>query len=240
MNLSNIKAIFFDAADTLFYIKEGLGKTYAAPARKYGIDPDPQELRNAFSKHFPSAPPLAFGGVSNSERKALEKEWWYQVVIKVYNDVGMFDEFDNYFDDLFEVFRTTAWKIFPETNQVLKEIRKHGYKVVVVSNFDSRVYDVCGSLGIIEHFDDFIISSETGYAKPDPEIYKFALQRNNLKPEQCIFIGDNYINDYSAPKNLGMNALLLNRENENGNHSAEKISDLNDLITLLQNNGRPS
>ena len=37
----------FDAADTLFYIKEGLGNTYAGPAKKYGIEPDPQELRNA-------------------------------------------------------------------------------------------------------------------------------------------------------------------------------------------------
>ena len=110
MNLSNIKAIFFDAADTLFFIKEGLGNTYAAPARRYGIDPSPQDLKKAFSRHFPSAPPLAFGGVSDKERKVLEKNWWYEVVQKVYNDIGMFDEFDNYFNDLFEVFRTTAWQ----------------------------------------------------------------------------------------------------------------------------------
>ncbi len=115
-----------------------------------------------------------------------------------------------------------------------------GYKVVVVSNFDSRVYEVCTNLNIIDLFDDFIISSETGYAKPDPQIYKFALEKNNLTPEQCIFIGDNYINDYTAPRNLGINALLLNRENENNSHNAEKISNLNVLISLLQNNGRPS
>lgn len=240
MNLSNIKAIFFDAADTLFFIKDGLGKTYAAPARKYGIDPDPQELRNAFSKHFPSAPPLAFGGISNSERKSLEKEWWYQVVTKVYNDVGMFDEFDDYFDDLFEVFRTTAWKIFPETNNVLTEIKNLGYAIIVVSNFDSRVYDVCGSLGIIDHFDDFIISSEAGYAKPDPEIYKLALQRNNLVPEECVFIGDNYLNDYVAPTKLGLKAILLNRENENQEHEVYKISNLNELLSILNNNGEQS
>ena len=60
MKKENIKAVFFDAADTLFYIKDGLGNTYAGPAKKYGIDPDPKELRKAFGKHFPSAPPLAF------------------------------------------------------------------------------------------------------------------------------------------------------------------------------------
>ncbi len=115
-----------------------------------------------------------------------------------------------------------------------------GYKVIVVSNFDSRVYEVCTNLKIIDLFDDFIISSETGYAKPDPEIYKIALERNNLTPEQCIFIGDNYINDYTAPKNLGMNALLLNREDENNKHSAQKISNLSELIAIINNNGRLS
>jgi len=240
MNLSNIKAVFFDAADTLFYIKEGLGKTYAAPARKYGVDPDPQDLKKAFSKHFSTAPPLAFADVSDNERKVLEKKWWYEVVRKVYGDIGMFDDFDDYFNDLFEIFRTSAWQIYPETKNVLNEIKSLGFTIIIISNFDSRVYDVCKSLSIIDHFDDFIISSEAGYAKPDIEIYNIALSRNNLNPQQCVFIGDNYLNDYVAPTNIGMQALLLNRDNENNKHSVEKISNLNELVTILQHNGRLS
>lgn len=240
MNLSNIKAVFFDAADTLFFIKEGLGNTYAEPAKKYGINPDPQDLKKAFSKHFPTAPPLAFGNVSDEERKSLEKKWWYEVVRKVYTDVGMFDDFDDYFNDLFEVFRKAAWQIFPETKNVLNKIKSLGFTIIIVSNFDSRVYDVCENLSIIDHFDDFIISSEAGYAKPDIEIYNIALSRNNLNPHQCVFIGDNYLNDYAAPTSIGMQALLLNRDNENNKHSVEKISNLNELVTILQNNGRLS
>ena len=240
MNLSNIKAVFFDAADTLFFIKEGLGNTYAAPAKKYGINPDPQYLKQAFSRHFTSAPPLAFGGVSDKERKSLEKNWWYEVVKKVYIDIGMFSDFDNYFDDLFEVFRTSAWQIYPETIDVLNNIKQLGYKTIVVSNFDSRVYDVCENLGILEHFDDFIISSEAGFAKPDHQIYNLALKNNNLNAEDCVFIGDNYLNDYVAPVSIGMKALLLNRNNENKKHSVQKISDLNELVALIQNSRRLS
>jgi len=237
MNLSIIKAIFFDAADTLFFIKEGLGNTYAAPARKYGINPDPQELKKSFGVHFNSAPPLAFQKMSDEERKIAEKQWWYNVVYKVYMDVGMFEEFDSYFDDLFKVFGSSAWQIYPETVSVLNKIREMGYKIVVVSNFDSRVYEVCTSLNIIDLFDDFIISSETGYAKPDPQIYMAALERNNLQPEQCIFIGDNYLNDYLAPTGIGMQALLLNREGENEKYDVDTIADLNELVELLSNNG---
>jgi len=233
MNNNNIKAVFFDAADTLFYIKDGLGNTYAEPAKKYGIDPDPQELRKAFGKYFPTAPPLAFEAGNKEELQTLEKKWWYDVVHKVYTDLGMFDEFDNYFNDLFETFRTTAWEIFPETKEVLTRLKTRGYMIVVVSNFDSRVYDVCRSMDILDHFDDFVISSESGCAKPSIEIFQLALQRNGLRPDECVHIGDNYVNDYVSPTSIGMNAIFLDRENEHPDKSISKIKDLNELLTII-------
>lgn len=228
--LKDIKAVMFDAADTLFYIKEGLGRTYAAPASKYGIDPDPDDLKKAFSKYFPDAPPLAFPGVTEKQRKILEKNWWHEVVKNVYNDIGMFDQFDSYFDDLFEIFRTSAWEIYPDTKTVLSKLKDRGYMIIIVSNFDSRVYDVCEILGISEFPDDFVISSEAGYAKPDLAIYRMALMRNSLSPSDCIFVGDNYINDYVAPLSIGMNAVLLNRENENDKYAVKRISKLSELL----------
>ena len=228
--LKDIKAIMFDAADTLFYIREGLGKTYASPANKYGIDPEPDQIKKAFSKYFPEAPPLAFPHVSDQVRKVMEKSWWYEVVKNVYEDIGMFDQFDSYFDELFEIFRTSAWDIFPETKTVLSQLKKSGYTIIIVSNFDSRVYDVFDNLGISGIPDDFIISSEAGYAKPDLEIYRLALKRNSLSPSECIFIGDNYLNDYITPISIGMNALLLNRENENEKYAVKRINSLSDLL----------
>ena len=233
MKLIDIEAVFFDAADTLFYIKEGLGNTYLNPALKYGVNTTPNELKKAFSKYFPVAPPLAFPDVSDSERKTLERNWWYDVVNKVYTDIGMFPEFDQYFEELFEIFRTKAWEIFPETIDVLNELKSRGYKLVVVSNFDSRVYDVCRNLKILDYFDDFLISSESGYAKPNPGIFELALERNSLVPSKCVHIGDNFENDYTSPTKLGINAIFLDRENEDGENNINKISNLNEILNVL-------
>jgi len=233
MKLTNLKAVFFDAADTLFYIKEGIGKTYAAPARKYGVDPSPSDLKRSFSRYFPSAPPLAFGEVSDVKRKELEKRWWYDVVRNVYEDIGMFDEFDSYFEDLFEHFRTGAWEIFPETKSVLSELRNKDLKLVIVSNFDSRVYDVCSNLGILHYFDDFIISSEAGYAKPSAEIFKLALNRNNISSEECVHIGDNFENDYLCPRSIGVNAIFLDRGKELDNNDVFTIHNLGQITELI-------
>ncbi len=237
MSYKNVKAVSFDAADTLFYIKDGLGNTYAEVAGRYGISPSPVELKTSFSKHFSKAPPLAFNTDDQEERKALEKNWWYDVVHNVYKDVGMFERFDEYFNDLFEVFRTRAWKLFPETKKVLSELKNRGYKTIIVSNFDSRVYDVCRSLEIIQYFDDLVISSETGYAKPSVEIFQITLERKNLRPDQCVHIGDDFTNDYICPTSIGMNALFLDREGTSNYGGRDKISDLNEVIQKLEGKG---
>jgi len=237
MSYNNVKAVSFDAADTLFYIKDGLGHTYAKVANKYGISPSPMELKTSFSKHFSKAPPLAFNTDDQEKRKKLEKNWWYDVVHNVYKDVGMFERFDEYFNDLFEVFRTRAWEIFPETKEALSELKNRGYKTIIVSNFDSRVYDVCRNLEISQYFDDFVISSERGYAKPSVEIFQITLKRKNLNPDQCIHIGDDFTNDYICPTAIGMNALFLDREGTSNYNGNDKISNLNEIIQKLEGKG---
>ena len=234
MSDRNINTIFFDAADTLFYIEKGLGNTYASVAKKHGADPDPGELKKAFSKAFTTAPPLAFGSVSDDERKVLERNYWHDIVENVYNEVGMFDAFDAHFDELFEVFRSEAWAIFPETKDVLGKLKEKNYKLGIISNFDSRVYDVMNDLEINEYFDSFIISSEAGHAKPDPNIFHIALRDIGSDPKECIHIGDNIFNDFHGARSLGIQALVLDRENDYESIGDQhKIKDLEEVHKFL-------
>lgn len=227
MRRHRVKTIFFDAADTLFYIERGLGHTYAGVARKYGADPDPGEIKKAFSRAFKSAPPLAFGNVTVKERQRLEKEWWRAIVEKVYSEIGMFDEFDPHFDELFEVFRGEAWTLFPETVEVLSNLKESGYGLGVISNFDSRVYDVMRQLGIYEYFDVLVISSEAGHAKPSHAIFSKALEQAGRDPREVIHVGDDLCNDFHGARALGIRALLLDRVGEYaGATCMDRIEDL--------------
>jgi putative hydrolase of the HAD superfamily len=234
MKRHRIKTIFFDAADTLFYIRRGLGHTYAEVARKYGADPDPSDIKKAFSRAFGSAPPLAFGNASEEERKKLEKEWWRAVVENVYSEIGMFDEFGPHFDELFEVFRGEAWTLFPETVPVLSSLRSRGYSLGIISNFDSRVYDVMKGLGIYEYFDVFVISSEAGHAKPSHSIFSLALERSGRESREVIHIGDDLCNDFHGARALGIRALLLDREGEYaGVRGMDRIENLAAIESVL-------
>jgi len=234
MKKHRVKTIFFDAADTLFYIEKGLGHTYAGVARKYGADPDPAEIKKAFSRAFKSAPPLAFGDVSVKERQRLEKEWWKAIVGKVYSEIGMFDEFDPHFDELFEVFRGEAWTLFPETVDVLSNLKESGYRLGIISNFDSRVYDVMRQLGIYDFFDVLVISSEAGHAKPSHGIFSLALERAGRDPREVIHVGDDLCNDFHGARAMGIRALLLDREGEYaGATFMDRIEDLTAIERVL-------
>ena len=73
---------------------------------------------------------------------------------------------------------------------LLTALRESGLGLGVISNFDYRIYAILEALGLTRHFDSIIISSEAGYAKPAPEIFRIALQRHSLVASQALHVGD--------------------------------------------------
>ena len=47
--------------------------------------------------------------------------------------------------------------------------------------------------------------------KPHPDVFKHALEKLNVKPEETLFIGDNIDADYRGAENVGIHALLIQR-----------------------------
>ena len=124
----------------------------------------------------------------------------------------MFERFDDYFEELFETFRSEAWELFPETKDVLSSLKEKGLTLSVVSNFDTRVYDVCTELGIIDYFDSFVISSEAGFSKPSPEIFELALNKNVISASECIHVGDSLEHDFYGASSVGIKVVLLDKK----------------------------
>ena len=57
-----------------------------------------------------------------------------------------------------------------------------------------------------------MFSGIAGVEKPDPRIYKIALEMaGNIAPEEALHIGDSMRKDYTPARSVGMHALLLDR-----------------------------
>lgn len=237
---TKMKGIFFDAGDTLFEVKGSVGFQYSRFAKKYGVDVDPEFLNQRFKEVFKRSPPLAFPGISGSELKRREKEWWYNLVRAVFDDMR-FPRFDALFEELFVFFRgPEGWSLFPETKTLLDRLHREGYYLGIISNFDSRIEEVCSSLGIGQYFQTVTISSQEGVAKPSSEIFKKALKKAALSPEECVYIGDSPHHDLEGAQAIGMRVFLIDRS---GRYAKEqgvsRLSSLTGLLDYLEKNASP-
>ena len=77
----------------------------------------------------------------------------YDIVHAVFYRVGMFDGFDDYFDEVFEAFACGLhWKIDTELLPVLKDLKSLGYELGIISNFDTRLFQILQDLSLRSFF----------------------------------------------------------------------------------------
>ena len=209
-----LRAIFFDVAGTLIVTRERIGHSYARIAREYGLEADDKAVGAAFRRAFNAAPGLAFGpGHDAHALRRLEREWWRRVVTDTFAEFGPFRDFEGYFAALFDFLGDPAnWKADPEAEPMLKVLKERRLMLGVISNFDYRVYGILNGLGLGAYFDTVTISSEAGWAKPAPEIFKAALARHAVAPQQSIHVGDSEHMDFAGARASGIAAVLFDRK----------------------------
>ena len=221
------RAVLFDAAETLFTTRGSVGEIYGRIARQYGSSASPELIQAAFVRQFRGS-----GPVSVQDQKA----WWRNVVHRVFTEAGMVENFDKFFDDVYEKFRDSqGWVLFPETLEVLSELKKQGLKLGVISNFDDRAYSVMRSLGILPFFDAVTLSSETGYCKPEPEIFQAAIRALGVPASETLLVGDSLRDDVEAGQRAGLTAILIDRAGRyiSTNH-VDRISSLKEVPAKIQ------
>jgi putative hydrolase of the HAD superfamily len=209
-----LKVVFFDAAGTLFDTREPVGLSYARIAREYGVDTSAAQVNAAFRRVFREASALAFGsGHTAEELRRLERRWWRDLVANTFAGFGAFTDFDAYFESLFTFFADPAnWVADPEAAAALDELRMHGLRLGVISNFDHRLYPILDGLGLRRHFDSVTISSEAGSAKPSANLFRAALDKHSVSPAEALHVGDSEHLDLAGAAGAGIAAILIDRK----------------------------
>lgn len=216
--MSRAKVIFFDAAGTLFHVKGSVADIYLRHAERFGVQRTPDLLtsvKTAFARAFADAPPPVFAVSDPKEIKRCERLWWFDVVHNVWYRVGMFDRFDEYFDDVYEAFGGPSyWSLYPETLDVLKGLKDRGHELGIISNFDSRLFTLLRGLGLADLFDTITISSLAHAAKPAAKIFQIALDKHAMDPEEAVHVGDSRRDDVEGARKAGLQAVLIERESQ--------------------------
>jgi putative hydrolase of the HAD superfamily len=231
-----LKVIFFDAAGTLFEPREPVGLSYVRIAREYGVAASVADVGARFRRAFHGAPPLAFGpGRSAYDLRRLERQWWHDLVAATFAELGEFKDFDAYFDALFAFFANPAhWIADADAAPTLERLKDSGLALGLISNFDHRLYRILDGLGLIRYFDSVTISSEAGYAKPAPELFKVALARHSVEPAEALHVGDSEHLDLAGAAAAGIAAVLIEPNASSRLSIAERIARVSSLGAVLE------
>ena len=236
MRSHHIKAIFFDAAGTLFTVNGSVGEIYARIARDYGKEVSVSDLEAGFRRSYVTAPPMAFPDAAPGQIPALERQWWRDLVQAVFSSLGPFPRFDEYFAALFSFFaRAEAWRLYPETLLTLEKLQQHDLSLGIISNFDSRLLGLLDGLGISSFFDSVVISTHAGAAKPEQKIFAQALTRIGVKANEALHVGDSYEADIVGAAAAGIAPVLIDRRiQEQESNEYLTVSTLEALLKVLE------
>lgn len=211
------KVIFLDAVGTVFGVKDSVGDAYVKISSKYGVVRDTKEINQYFYQSFKDSPPLAFDTQDKKEIKKLEYQWWGKIAYNTFkkaNALKEFSDFKAFFAELYNYFKTAEpWFIYDEVIPCLNQWQNQGITLGIISNFDTRIYQVLDNLNLSQYFQSITISSLTGVAKPHPQIYLNALAKHNCQPQDAWYIGDSEKEDYWGAKSVGMRSFWLHRRN---------------------------
>ncbi len=101
-------------------------------------------------------------------------------------------------------------KLYDGVQELFDAIHSHGGKAYLLSNAQ-RVFTEpeIRMLGIYDEFEDVMISSDEGCAKPDLMFYNRILEKHKLDPSESIMIGNDYITDIKGSYEAGLDSLYL-------------------------------
>jgi putative hydrolase of the HAD superfamily len=142
--------------------------------------------------------------------------------------------------------QTEAARLSEHVVETLQYLQTKGFKLGLVTNAPSYVREVPAILGIEQYFDAVIFSFKLGVLKPDPRIYLAACADLEVRPFECIFVGDGNDRELDGARELGMVAvklgkgrheLLRGEQSETCDYCIDKLDALRGIINQLNIQG---
>jgi putative hydrolase of the HAD superfamily len=203
-----IKVITFDAGNTLIRLSRPVGVTYAAVAKRFGAELNPVDLEHGFRAAWKTVPRLPdVAGPRPDDGRA----WWRDVVLQTLENArAEVEPFDDFFDAVYQEFTLPGvWRLEPAALELLQDLRQAGFRLGIISNFDLRLREILKHVGVLDLFEQIVVSSQVGAEKPSRRIFQEALQRFAVEPAELLHVGDEEKADGDGARALGIQAFIL-------------------------------
>jgi REG-2-like HAD superfamily hydrolase len=223
-----LECVLFDAVDTLLAPAPSFQGRFVAVAAEHGVP-----LEEAAVDAAVAAAAREAAWPEDWTDPATQRAFWLGFYREVLGSLGHSQE--ELAEALFQAFSDPAgYRLFDDVRPALDELAGRGMTLGLVSNFEPWLDEVLALQGIADRFAAVAISGTLGVAKPDPRIFKAALDEAGADPAATVHVGDQPVNDVAGALAAGITPVLIDRFGRHpGAGGAHRVEDLGGLLELV-------
>jgi len=125
-------------------------------------------------------------------------------------------------------------EVFPYTYELLDYLAPKYNLAILTNGFKEVQTSKLKNCNLDKYFTKLICSEDTGYQKPNPKIFQYALSSLNAKKAESIMIGDDLKVDIIGANNFKIDTIYCNFINaEKSDIPTYQISSLKEIIKIL-------
>lgn len=226
-------AVFFDAGETLVHPHPTFPELFALILTREGHPVDVEEVRSRSHVVFERFAHAARAKSLWTTTPERSRAFWREVYEILLDDLGIPDDHD-LVDRVYAEFTDLAnYALFEDVIPALESLRAAGLRLGVVSNYEAWLERLLVHLGVTRYFDVRVISGIEGVQKPDPAIFRLAMERAGVSPEESVYVGDDPELDVAPAAEAGMRPILLDRRGRHPDAPQPRITSMAELPPLL-------
>ncbi len=210
MHTSKIRAVFFDAGNTLVFPRlEDMAQDLTAQGYPATVE-DFYDAERAGKQRLDEWlwPQIRTGEVPRS----VDPYYWTEYLRALMAGLKVPEaEQPRLIERVASGFRDiTRWsRVPPSTPPFLAALRTQGYTLGVISNSIGTMEDQLTRLGLREYFQVVLDSGRVGVEKPHPEIFQMALRMAGVAANEAVFVGDTNATDMGGALLAGLYGVLM-------------------------------
>ena len=126
------------------------------------------------------------------------------------------------------------WALFDDVLPGFERLRSSGFRIAALSNMPYGEQEMCDTLGLTGHVEFAVTSGDVGVEKPDPRIFRAALERAGVDAANAMMVGDSISSDLRAAEAVGIRAVLMDRYGNHPSHSEHpRVTDVYGIAELM-------
>ena len=229
MYKDQVSDVFFDLDHTLWDFDRNSALTFKKLFTDYKIDVDLPSFLNAYTPINRAYWKLYREGI------ILKEELRYRRLQATFDSVQYrisLDLVDTLADGYVEHLSSFD-NLLPNALEIL-EYLKPKYKLHIITNgFQEIQNKKLNNSNIMDYFDQVVNSEMAGVKKPDPHIFKMALERAGAVPQRSLMIGDDLEADILGAKAVGFKVLHYNQDQQARHNHCGIINNLREIMVYL-------